>query len=439
MSVARAVRRVRQAGGAIARGADNVREYGYVLITLAAQGASIVFYLLLARGLAPAVYGDSMAGVAAALFVAGTLNFGSNSHLVREITRGVLGSEDLASRIIGRVGYSVVAGALVGVFGIVVSGQNWLFGLGLALLTVSYHGAQLFLVAPLAMRRLVLAGLVQLADKTIALVLAALMFSLDMVNGVLLPYMIAAGNFVSILTVLVMVFPLARSKGLGRRFNWSPSLIGLKLGLINPWRGSASIGVSSVAFSMQQLDVSIIRTIAGAAPAGEYAAVSRWNQPASLVASSLGQAILPKLSSAGSVRGALWVVMRLWPVNLAVIGCASVGFYYADPLVDVALGAAYSQSSGALKILMAIIPLSFFSNQLFTLLVSQRLDRLCAKYVVAAMIIGLASQPILALSYGSTGAAIGFGLGQVLLLICLLFLCGKYMIVRSVRSGDHRL
>lgn len=390
--------------------------YFYTGFSVFAQGASIVYYLLLARSMSPGEYGSVMACISVSLLLSGLVNFGGNFYLVREIASGRFTASDIVVRVLSRVLYSAIVAGVAGVFFFYgPSNQDTQLTLGSSLLLVTSHSAQLLLVYPLARRRLLVAGSAQVLDKLTSALALMIALQVSSVSPSAAPLFMVFGNLISIALIAVII-RLSNSFSIVRLFQVLVFSLSVSRRLLfNPWRGSARIGVSSLCFSAQQLDVAIIESATTSEIAGEYAAVARATQPTSLVASSLGQAMLPRLSAAESLPVALRLLRALWPALLAIIVAAVVGAVYADNLVMLLLGESYDGSSGALAVLLLTTPISFVSQMLFVLLTARGLDSSTSVVVVVSTTIGLCLQYLLPQHFGSLGAAIAFILLQLLL------------------------
>lgn len=397
-----------------------MRAYSYTAITGIAQATSIGFYLLVARALDPSAYGDAMAVVTVSLLVSGLLNFGGNTFFVRELAAVRIGRTELGVRFAGRILFSVLVSGVLGfVLSITIGQGDWRVGIGALALTFSSHLAQMVLVLPISNQQLIVAGMSTFAEKFLPLFPAYFLMVSGKLSAIYVPYLIALG---CVLGVVITVCFTRGAKGLV--ISWLSKLLSPpvvlspehKLLLLNPWKRSVSIGLSSVAFSLQQLDVIITRYSASATVAGEYAAISRWTQPVSLLASSLGQAILPKMSRAVNIKGAVATLVALWPMAAAIAVAAVMAAAVSDSLVTVLLGSAYAGAGAALAIFFLAMPISFIRQLMYLLLVSRQIDVPCARLVTVSTSVYLIGLPFLSWILGSVGAASAFAAYQSLML-----------------------
>lgn len=362
-----------------------------------------------------------MACVSVALLLAGFVNFGGNYFLVREMSTQNLVLGDAIARFAARLAYALVVSAAAGAFFFFGPAEKDVaLAIGSSLLLFSSHANQLALVLPLARRRLVVAGSAQLLDKSAAAVAVVAASNFSETGSSTAPFLMVFGNCVSVMLVVIFAvvsgrpFTLRAFKGIGKIPASSKAL------LINPWKGSGRIGISSLCFSAQQVDVAIVEFSSSSAVAGEYAAVARATQPTSLVATSLAQAVLPRLTSSESVTAAAVVLLKLWPAFLGTILLAVGGAIWANDIVTVLLGDSYSGSSAALVVLLISTPVSFISQMLFVLLTSRKLDGPVSIVVVTATGGGLLLQVLLPQYLGSVGAAIAFLALQAVLVVGFL-------------------
>lgn len=396
-----------------------------------ANGCSIVFYLLLARSVSPIAYGDVMAGITTAFVVGGLLNFGSNTHLVRELSAGRMLWSDVAPPAVGRVVYSVAASALLGTF-------FWLFpasasftaGLGVSMLTFSAHLSQFAQVIPLSGQRITFSGITLVVEKLVPLVILAVWLSVSVFPFWLAPILMAIGCLAAaLLNLLLLAFVTLKDatprRALPLRFSRLLVAVPVRSGsVLNPWKGSYGIGFASVFYSLRQLDVLVARFGAGAAVAGEYAAVARWVQPISMVASSIGNMTLPRIASASSIAEALRIMLRFTPLVLVLCGASVVCAMYAEDAVTLVLGAQYSGASMALTVLALSMPILFVRQLVYIVLIGRGIDLHSARMVVAVSVLGLISVIPLASIYGAAGASFAYLVSELVMLIGFAFLAG---------------
>lgn len=412
-----------------------MRAYVYTALSGGAQLASIAFYLLLARTVTPATYGDVVANLNIALIAAGVLSLGSNMYIVREVSAGRLSPGDLISRILGRLVYSVLVATLLSIALIVGGpGGEAAMAVGCGLLVFLAHASQLLTTIPLARGRLVVAGIGLVIDKAVSAVVLLCVASLGALDSSYVPLIAALGPlaalfFVSAWAIRQFLQLTGRERG---KFGNLLSMI-TRISLVNPWRGSGRIGISYVCFALQPADVAVVRASAGPEVAGEYAAVSRWIQPTALLASSLGQAVLPRLSNAGSTRVAVSLLSRLWPALVLVVGLATIGALFSSELVSVVLGPAYAESGLALAILMLASPVAFVSQLIYVLLTARGLEGPCARVVLISTLAAAPAYGLLSVSWGALGAAGAFLSTQLILLLGFLVILGSELRVDGWR------
>ncbi len=76
---------------------------------------------------------------------------------------------------------------------------------------------------------------------------------------------------------------------------------------VHPYRDRSGVGASATVNSLGTLDITVVNNVAGAAVAGQYAAVNRWMGPIGLAAQAVTQAVFPRMSAdAASKRFSGW-------------------------------------------------------------------------------------------------------------------------------------
>lgn len=403
-----------------------MRFSGYVALNMAAQAASVLFYLLVARSNSPAEFGKAMFAVTTALVVGGLLNFGSTTFYVRELTSGRFCWNDVLLRSIGRLGYSVAAGVLLAiVFLAFVPDAGLLLAVGVASLTAGTNIAALAQVIPLASAKFTFAGIGVLVEKSIPLLLLLALTLLERFDSTNMPIIMAIGCFVGAMLTACSARMYRKNVSVDRLASALRSVrqsggFIRQRSVLNPWRGSLHIGVSSAFYSVRQSDVALVRIVSSPEAAGEYAAVSKWNQPIALFASSIGNALLPSISAAASLRDAAFLVLKLWP-HLALIAALSVtGAALSGWLVLYILGPEYSAAADVLIVVFLTMPIAFSRQIVYVLLVARQFDRTCSQIVALGVLLGLFTSAALAFSWGALGAAIAYSLTEVSLLLSLL-------------------
>lgn len=401
----------------------------YAIGVAVAQAMTVILYLLYARSSSPAEFGNEMALVTGSLFIAGFISFGSNIHLVREFASQRLRGADLLGRSLAR---SVVAVAVA--LGLASVGMLLLPGLSSCelflafVLIVASHAGQLATVPLLASgEHRVVAGLL-IAQRTVSLVIAYL----DIHFGGFAP-----GSILLALAApaVVHVFATVGVVWLRRKPTIAVIRESRKYLFDNPWRGAGRVGLVSVLFGLQQLDINVVRAAGGAVAAGEYSVVARWVQPVNLLSNSLGQARFHLASKSESSREAANQFRMPILIGLGVsVGCLIVAAT-SHVVVRLLVGDAFAASAIVLSILMISSIPAYFSQLLYYFVLSRESERLLILPVALTVLFQFSVMAILTRLFGTAGAAVAILATQVAYLLVLLWVARRSLLGGSVADS----
>lgn len=367
-----------------------------------AQVLVAVIYLFAARGSEPKELGLAIAAIALGTSAAGFIDFGTNSHWVREIARGRMDLIELGRRLGGKLAIASALGAL------------W------AAVTIAYApSSHLWVAAPIM--------LALLANQTLQVPLRGV------ARGELVAIVIVADRAVAFLIFFALtlfgadpttVLWIALTGG-----SLAAAVVGWALAAkdhrpmpaihfkTNPWTDSGYFGVAGLANSAQALDLPLLSLVGGATSAGLYGAVSRWTQPMSLLATAFSSASAPFVARSRNILLA-WEHLRrgLW-MPLSAIGLSLFVFFCAPWIVPLLLGDSYVGSVDVLRILALVSIPSIICQPVVVALQALGRDRYVAFAMSGAVVLQLGLVAILGGVLGAFGAAIASLAVQVVLLI----------------------
>ncbi|WP_171041341.1 polysaccharide biosynthesis C-terminal domain-containing protein [Sinomonas susongensis] len=369
-----------------------------------AQGLLALLYILAARGSGPEALGSAVSAVALATAGVGFIDFGTNSHWVREIARGTLSLGEFSSRLTGKI---VAATGLAAVWTTLMllfdrNSLSWTAGPIMLCLLIN----QSLQVSLRAAARGELVAIAILSDRMVALSLFAVLTVAHFNGAAVIWVCLCCGS----VTASVVGFRLTKR-------TLRPNL--RAAARINPWRGASFYGLATLANTSQALDLPVLSLAGGATAAGIYGAVNRWTQPMSLLANAFSTAAAPLISRAGNIVDA-WKHLRkaMWMLAAAIV--LSGGIAVASPLIiELLLGASYEDSIAALRLLAVATIFSIVAQPLSVVLQSLGRDRFVAGVLAGAVLIQLALVMALGSQLRATGAAISYLVVEVLQFIAM--------------------
>jgi len=370
-----------------------------------AQLITALIFVIAARSTDPAQFGTVVAAMALGTSFVGFVDFGTNGYWVRELARKKLNVEEFGQRLTTKVLVAGIISILLGGASYVIAPESnyWMAApVGFALFV--NQSAQV----PLrGMARTELISFSVLLDRTIAF-------------GILVLLIAIGFDAYSSLWMCLTVGSLSAAV-LGWRLTPAAMRPVLKLNLrANPWRGAGFYGLSTAAVSAQTLDLPLLALSGGPLAAGLYGAVNRWTQPLGLLVTAFASASAPFVARSGS-WGEAWLHVRkaLWVPLAAIVGCIVVAAF-APLAVRFLLGNAYEDSATVLRILaLAMVPV-IVNQPLAGFLQSMGHDKGVSVIIMISVVAQLASVFVLGMLLGAVGAAIGFAILQLAIMVSLL-------------------
>lgn len=394
---------------------------------LVATAVGTVTFLLIARSLGRHDFGAFAATLAIAQAASLFLDAGLGTFLLREFSRTQRAQHRLDTHLIATVlwievriiavalpcvalvgflltatmNVALLAGILIGYVGL----------LALATSIESYYRAE---------RRIERVGTASLVEKFSALigmttVVAAGRHGILLVGAVLLCS--AAARLV--FDVLTLPNEVTLRRG-------GPSSIGDDLQLLR--QTSPFIATSVVLVVIPRLAVTAV-AIVSATAAAYFAIGERLVNSIVVYCASLSETLYPHIA-----KGALRVRRALAiQFGAGVAGCAVIAIL-ARPFLNIAFGSAEPVSVSTVRIMALSIPFTFLASGFLVQAYSRGLEKRTSIYSLAATVIGMVAILVGVVTWGSTGAAVGYVLRQMLF-------CGSLglLLYRATAIADARL
>lgn len=377
--------------------------------TALSQAAVSVIYLLSARALGPAAFGQTMTLIAIMNFITLGADFGQNSYILREISSGRKTVGDFANQVHTKTIFAGGVALLIGGYLAITQSDP------LIALTVIFYC--LLLSTEVALQAMVrwTAGARHysrsvLTDKFTSLIVFGALLVLGLKNIYMVPLALSAGSIAGIISAqrshkFEISYKHADRKLLKR------AIANLKL--------SKGFGFYSFATTMQNLDIAFLRKVSTPVETGYYSAVSTWTKPLVLIAASYTQASYPHLAAAPDNAAARKLLKSGRKILFFAVGYISAIILLAPRLVDLLLGPEYASSVPVLRLMcVAMIPATI--NAPLSSFLQARLEQRYAAIVVASGIF-IQLVAILALGGQFGGEAGGYAwiAGQLFILVLL--------------------
>lgn len=361
-----------------------------------------VIYLFAARSGEPSQFGEVVLLISVAMVINALIDWGGTAHALRQYASGQLSERALGCWMRGRLVWGCAAGVLLvaGASAVTQAPNATLAQLGVLVPAALLPGP-----ATIPWRKERRFGLVSI-NSVVARIPCAGVAAGGAAAGMPV-YSWLPGLLAVSMAIEGFVAAASRNLLMRRGVTW------------NPWQGTLRLGSSSAVLSLQGLDIPIVGGAAGAEAAGTYGAVNRWTAPIGLMATAFSQSAFPAMAAASNGRQALRALRRGVPfLLLAAVGVALV-VLLAGPMADLLLGQAYAGSADVLRVLALAVLVSMVNQPLYAYLIARYRDALALRSVSIALGAQLCCTWVLALQMGSVGGALGFMLGQTILLALL--------------------
>jgi O-antigen/teichoic acid export membrane protein len=381
-------------------------------VTLIAGGISSVIaaiYLVLAiRSLSTAEFGVASVLVSFGGLLGGTLNFGDTLQQVRRIA-GL--SPDEGRRVLAK---NILTRSAIAVIVVILGCAVAVLGVGSLAIVTAILGAAFFVnsgsqVFLLGNQKFASAALIPIFEKTLTLGLTFTSFAFGTFSVETLPIAQASSLVVTaVIAVLVSRVP---------KFHWAarPSF----RELTQFWRGSTSLGISSLAPTLMQLDVPIVNGLAGSHQAALFAVGSRLVSPLSLVGNALSTVLLPVFSGRELLRPGRKTLLMLTTTVLGVLTVLVVLVLSAVWWVPLLFGDSYVGAVIPVQFYIVSVAAGLFARPAATILQAQGSDKLVAIAVSTQILSALAILAVGSQIAGAAGAALGLSSTNLVLAVYL--------------------
>lgn len=395
----------------------------------ASQVMVAVAYLISARHSDPASLGIVLSTFAVGAVAAGILDFGQASFLIRERASGRLTGEDLLRKTLQKLTVTATLSALVVLLSLVLA------VLAKSLYTVGIQGAvagivmlvtvlaQSFQVPLRARGQMLWVSASMVANRTVFLALVAILTAFDVGGAVALVVGLVAGMLTD---CVASALTLWRTGNKAWRIGFSMRHLRASQ-LQGAWHGTSGYGLAAVVGSAQQLDVTLLAAVGGAATAGEYGAVSRWTSPLIMPSTALSQTGVLYAATARSMKESLRRLSHaISLLSIPIAGCVVVAVY-AKQLTPLLLGEQYASSGLAFQILaIAVIP-TILAQPLAMILQTRDREKTVSGILSVALILRLGGSVLLVGTLGAVAASIAVLLQQMFIFIALCTIAAALM------------
>ncbi|MFI7495986.1 lipopolysaccharide biosynthesis protein [Kocuria sp. M4R2S49] len=377
------------------------------LSSATAQAIVALLYIAVARQSGPADLGGVVAAIAAATFIAGAFDFGTNNLWVREVAAGKMPYAELSTRISYKILYIFLVAALLVAGAVAFLPRTDYYATGILAFSMAFYQSMLVPLKAAAAGGLL--AVVMLLERVVAAICFAAFWFTGFEAPSALVYSLALGSVIA--GAVSFIISAAR--------HHPPSMF---TGLIWPWKGSLSYGVGGLTLSAQTLDATLLYAVAGPTATGVYGAVNRWTQPLGVFANAFATAGIPHVAKSQSLRASYPTLRRAWWL-LAIAASMCLLVAILSPLVvTILLGEDFRDSANVLTIL-ALGTIPALANQpLYVFMQAMKLDRSAAMAVMASVGLQLSLCAMLGFQYGAVGAALALAVSQSTLLATFAFI-----------------
>lgn len=179
-----------------------------------------------------------------------------------------------------------------------------------------------------------------------------------------------------------------------------------------PLKESLGFWIASISSQSRDLETPVVNHVAGMSQAGLHSVGYRLQRPVSLLAMSLAQVVLPKVSaSQGTARVE---ATRVWQASAIAVGLTAVGLPFVPPVVGAVLGESYLPATPVVQAsLLFAVPFAF-SAPIGAILQAVGESLAVARLGVGLAVVSLGATALGANAGGALGATIACGLVYVL-------------------------
>jgi O-antigen/teichoic acid export membrane protein len=383
---------------------------------MAARLFDAAFALVYLRILGRAEVGEYAFLVVFTTYLDTLVDFGLNALVAREVSRGSV-SASAAFRAVNllRLALWLAGLPLVAlVYGPLRSLTNlpddavpagWVFYLALLPSILAKTASGLLWAA----ERLELTAGVQVMSTLLRTALGAV----ALFAGLALVGLATASLLTNVVTALVLWRLSARAMTVHEPAEGAMAHVGPRVWLGQSWPLFVNQLLQGLFFKIDSL---LLLPLAGAAPAGIYAAAYKVSEGAGIISSSFTLALFPRLSRESDLSHAYRLALRIL-LQLAFPLAAGVALL-SEPIVGLVGGREYLPDSAiALAILICYLPLSYANGLTQYVLIAAGQQHLLTRAFVAALVFNLTANVLLIPRFGYVGAAWVTVLSEVVLLL----------------------
>ncbi|MEX5306085.1 oligosaccharide flippase family protein [Kocuria sp. CPCC 205258] len=361
------------------------------------QGAIAILYIVVARESGAASFGGVVAAIALANFLAGIVDFGTNSLWVRGLVTNALSHDKLTARMSSKLIIAAGVGGVVAALSAILLSETFYYLSGL--LTVSVAFFQCAIVSIKAAGAGTRLSVAILLERLLAIFWFFILLWVGLDAHIALVLALSIGSF-SAGIAAYCTSPI--------KFIKVSSLVRLAW----PWKGATSYGLGGMAIAAQSLDAAILHTVAGPSATGIFGAVNRWTQPMGVFANAFATTGLPVVARTQSLRRSYGEMRRAWWILAMGMATCLLVAIFASQLVDILLGPQYEGSASVLFLLaLGTIP-SLLNQPLYAFLQALHANKHVATVACTSVAIQLTLCFILGLLYQETGIAAAFMIAQ---------------------------
>ena len=382
--------------------------------TALSQVITAVLFIVTARISGVADFGQVAASVAIGMVGAGLMDFGFNSLFTRDLASKRVTLDHYWARAKSKLAIGFL---LASIWFVLVLPLSFVFCLASSVF-FSVLALQTLLVPLRAQSRIPLVAILFLSERISAALVFLILIFMGQIPSISLIISLVTGTCISSLiawTFLNKILETPRA----RRHKGSP------------WGGSRNYGISSLANSLQQLDLPLLAILGGPVAAGIYGSISKWTQPLGLIANSFATASTPVIAKVSTTKQAIREVGKsAW---LIVIGLFIVALMIplSPYLVNILLGSGYRDAVPVFQI-VAIGTIPGILNQILASgLQARGYDKQVALIGITSVIIQLGLVAIFSKFGGALSVAAAFCVLQVTSFASL-----SILLYRKLKSED---
>ena len=380
-----------------------------------AQLATAIALLLGARVLGPGTFGAFVGLFGLVSLAATVIDFGINAATIRWLASHAEDAAAFVTTLSAKVFLAFVLGGTwvaVSMAAMAVGALTVEIGVASVLLGVYLVASvtSTTLAVPLrARQRMTTVAIGSVAEKLVVLLVAAVLLLGPGWGPETLGLGFAAGSVASGIFYAALLAPPFRVAKVpaGRE-------------IIELWRQSRELGLSSISVQLQRADVAVVGFVAGTEAAGIFAIPARLTNLLGIIPTAFSAALYPRVAARGHSSETMREAVNVGAVMLATTAAGlAVLFAAADWIVPLLLGPAYVGAVPVLRVYVVAMLAASMTQPMAVYLQAIHQETYVARTVMTAAVIGLLFVGIGSATGGAMGAAYGFAAQQALVLLSL--------------------